>query len=156
MLIYSNSFLNSLSISSLIVAQPPDLIRVALIYLKHHPGIFPIGYQRKHIKSYWSSNPTYPSRLFADCASTKPTLPTHQTEHPIRRWHSLSHLSHKSPSMPPPVKILPSTGLHLLAFSPLSRQRESLLHLDSSTPSMASSCHNPYIALSLLLDFILF
>lgn len=157
MLISSNSFLNGRSrASSLIVLQPSDLIIVALIYLRHHPGVFPIGYQRKHIKGYWSSNPTYPSRLFADCDSNKPYTSNtlDWTSYPKTVQPFLP--SYKSPSVLSPITILPSAGLHLSAVSPLSRQRESLLHLDSSTPSMASSCHYPYIALSLLLDFILF
>lgn len=154
--IYSNSFLNGLLASSLIFPQSSDITIVALIYLRCCPGIFSIGYQRKHIKGYLSSNPAYPSRLFADCASNKSytsnTLDWTSYQEMVQTFSP----SYKTPSMLAPVKILPSTGLYLLSFSPLYRHRESLFNLDSLTFSMASYHRYLCIVLSLLFNFILF
>ena len=153
MLIYGNHFLNGLSASSLIVPQPSDPITVELIYIRCHPEVFPMGYQKKDIRAL---GPTYLSRLLLTVPHTDLTLPTNQTECSTQSRCSISHLFIKGASHAIPCQNLAIHWVSFLTFSPLSRQRESLFHAYSPTLSMVSDHHYLYVALFLLLDFTLF
>ena len=134
------------------ITQPSDPITVELIELKCRPEVFPVSYQKKGIRVLGS---TYLSGLFTACATHRPyAIKKMDWMFYPKMVQSLPPF-HKTPSCHTLSKTLSSIEVSLLTFSSLSRQRESLLHPNSTPLSITSDYHFLYAALSLLLNFIL-
>lgn len=153
MLIYGNCFLNGLSASSLIVPQPSDPITVELIYIRCHPEVYPLGYQKKDIRALGS---TYLSRLLLTVPHTDLTLPTNQTECSTQSRCSLSHLFINPPSCHPLSKPCYPLGLLFDLLSSLQAEGVSPSCIFPNTfhgirPSLSVCCIIPPIGFYFIL-----